>query len=258
MRAMGNERPANFSLEDFYLRVSDFCGRAEFLERVHAIGKLAMSGRPNGEGRPIPLPTSTDYRLAFGTDGTGAMAVRKDLAAKWLPGEIDEPSNSNSRMRPSRWLGPRYSEWLGPGSRDWRAPPRSTPASRRRLLPENATEIDDRAYRAIRRACARAKPGDAPAAFTDLQLGSKEFIKIIKIFHEAEVAGRPISHRDMFEMLRTEKAIKEQEPGKVFGVRDAGTLLRKTKRPFNRGMMRIVMKELSPGRQRGRPPKVIK
>jgi hypothetical protein len=112
-RTMGNERPANFSFEDG-LQVAGVCDRAEYLERLalyHAGGKLPVSGWPNGTGERRGIPP-TDYRLAFGTNGRGAMAVRKDLAAKWLPGKIDEPTSS--KTRPSRWLGPRYSEWLGP------------------------------------------------------------------------------------------------------------------------------------------------
>ena len=262
--AMGEEPPANLSFEDGYLRVAGDCGRAKFLKTIahsHALGKFRISGLPKGKGerRELPSLMSTDYRLAFGTGGRGAMAVRKDLAAKWLPGKINEPTSSNTR--PSRWLGPRDSEWLGPSnppSSEWRAPPRSAPSPQpgRLLLAENDTEIDERAYRAIMRVCAMSKPGDAPAVFADLQLSWKEFVKLFPPKRPAKGAGRPISEHDMREMLQLAEANKE--PGKVFGVRDAQAVLNKTGRPYDRHTMRTIVNELSLGRGPGRPRKVMK
>jgi hypothetical protein len=248
---MDNERPANFSFEDAYLQVADICDRAEFRERIagsHALGELRISGLPNRNGvrQDIPPLVLIDYRLAFGTGGRDAMAVRTNLAARWLPADDLKPPRRSQRplsFRAARDL-------------DWRFAPHSTPAPQpgRLLLAENATEIDERAYRAIRRACARAKPGDAPAAFTDLQLGRKEFDRFFR--KTAAKAPRPISEHDMREMLQL--AVANKEPEKVFGVRDAQNLLNKTGRPYNRQWVRNIMKELSFGRRRGRPPKVIK
>jgi hypothetical protein len=170
---MVGEKPPFFSFEDAYLQVADVCNRAGYLERLnHALGKLPVSGRPNGRGkrRDIPLLELIDYRLAFGTDGRGAMAVHKNLAAKWLHD------------------GRSIAHLLAGGP-----PLRSTPAPEpgRRLLAENVTEIDDRAWRAIRRAIRRAarapaKPDDASLVFTDLQLGAKEFLKL---FHKGPGAA---------------------------------------------------------------------
>jgi hypothetical protein len=250
--AMGEEPPANLSFEDGYLRVAD-CGRAEFLKTIahsHALGKVWMSGLPNGKGERCEFRSlmSTDYRLAFGTCGRGAMAVRKDLAAIWLPAD-----DLNPRRQP-RWP---LSFRAAARDLDWRFPPLSTPAPQpgRLLLAENDTEIDERAYRAIMRVSAMPKPGDAPAAFADLQLSWKEFVKLFRK-RPANGAGRPISEHDMREMLQLAEANKE--PGKVFGVRDAQTLLKKSGRPFDRRTMRTIVNELSSGRGPGRPPKVTK
>ena len=157
------------------------------------------------------------------------MAVRKDLAGKWL-----------HKIRASQIAG-----WMG---EQLPTPPP------RRLLAEGDVEIDERAYRAIMRVCRRAKPGDAPLAFTNLQLDGKEFIKLFRKT-PAKGARRPISEHDMREMLQLAKA--DKEPGKVFGVRDAQTLLDKTRRPYDRDLMRTIMRNLS-GRGPGRPRKVIK
>ncbi len=197
-----------------------------------------MSGRPNGpraKRRGISPLELIDYRLAFGTDGRGAMAVHKNLAAKWL--------------RDGRSIA----HLLAGGP-----PPRSTqaPEPRRRLLPENATEIDDRAYRAIGLAViaarARAKPDDASLVFTDLQLGAEEFLKLFRERPAKDAGRRPISEHDMREMLLAEA---NKDPLKVFGVRDAQTLLDKTRRPYDRDLMRTIMRNLS-GRGPGRPRKV--
>jgi hypothetical protein len=252
---MDNERPANFSLEDGYLRVAGACGRAEYLERLahyHALGKLRVSGLPNGTGerRDIPLLGLIDYRLAFGTDGRGTLAVHKNLAAKWLPGD----GLTISKTRASKWplFAPR-----NPSS-DWRTPPpRSTPAPEpgRRLLAEGDTEIDQRAYRAIMRACARAKPGAAPAAFTDLQLSGKEFIKL---FHKgagkAPADARALTASAAREILR--KAIAEKnrnEAGKAFSQRLAVTHVQSIDPQFDREEVRKIMRELTDNRPRGRP-----
>jgi|SRR5580704_13664 hypothetical protein len=118
---MDNERPANFSLEDGYLRVAGACGRAEYLERLahyHALGKLRVSGLPNGTGerRDIPLLGLIDYRLAFGTDGRGTLAVRKDLAAISLPADDLKPPRGN--QWPLSFRAARNLDWqLGGRSR---------------------------------------------------------------------------------------------------------------------------------------------
>jgi hypothetical protein len=259
-RTMGNERPANFSFEDG-LQVAGVCDRAEYLERLtlyHAGGKLPVSGWPIGTSERRGIPP-TDYRLAFGTDGRGAMAVRKDLAAKWLPGKVDEPTSS--KTRPSRWLGPRYSEWLGPGnppSSEWRAPPRSAPSPQpgRPLLAENDTEIDERAYRAIMRAC-RSKPGDAPLAFTNLQLGGKEFIKLFRIRKApgaAPAGARALTEATVRQILQAK--IDERGPGRAFSQREAVALVYGIDPKFSREVVRSIMRELTGSRRAGRPRKI--
>lgn len=235
---MVGETPPFFSFEDAYLQVADIWDRAGYLERLtlhHTSGKLPVTGWPNGTGERRGIPPG-DYRFAFGTDGRGAMAICKNLAAKWLRGPM--PWQLLAGANPS-------SDWRTP-------PPRSPPA--RRLLAEGATEIDRRAYRAIMRECRRAKPGDAPLVFTDLQLGAKEFVKLFRK-RPAKAAGRrPISEHDMRKTLQL--AAAKNEPGKVFGVRDAQTLLNKTERPYDRDLMRTIVNELSSGRGPGRPRKV--
>jgi hypothetical protein len=249
---MGNERPANFSFEDG-LQVAGVCDRAEYLERLtlyHAGGKLPVSGWPNGTGERRGIP-STDYRLAFGTDGRGAMAVRKDLAAKWLPGD----GLTISKTRASKWplFAPR-----NPSS-DWRTPPpRSTPAPEpgRRLLAENDTEIDERAYRAIMRAC-RSKPGDAPLAFTNLQLGGKEFIKLFRIRKApgaAPAGARALTEATVRQILQAK--IDERGPGRAFRQREAVALVYGIDPKFSREAVRSIMRELTGSRRAGRPRKI--
>ena len=110
---MGSERPTNavaashLSLEDGYLQVAGVCDRAEYLERAHyhASGELPVTGWPNERGERQGIPPG-DYRFAFGTDGRDAMAVRKNLAAKWLHGPM--PWQLLAGANPSS---------------DWRTPP---------------------------------------------------------------------------------------------------------------------------------------
>jgi hypothetical protein len=251
---MGNERPASLSFADGYLLVADVCGRAEFLERIaryHALGKLPMSGLPNrtGERRHFPQLSSTDYRLAFGAGGSGAMAVRKDLAHKWLPG------GSISQPRPIKW--PLFAP--GPAGNEWRAPTRSIPAPQpgRLLLAENDTEIDERAYSAIVRACTRAKRGDAPLVFTDLQfqLGGKE---LIRLFHKgpgAAPANPPaLTAAEVREILREAIAEKNKnQPGRALSQRDAVDIVKRIDPQFDRDAVREIMRELTNNRPRGRP-----
>jgi hypothetical protein len=249
---MDNERPANFSLEDGYLRVAGACGRAEYLERLahdHALGKLRVSGLPNGTGerRDIPLLGLIDYRLAFGTDGRSTLAVRKDLAAISLPADDLKPPRGNQwplSFRAARNL-------------DWRFPPLSTPAPQpgRLLLGENDTEIDERAYRAIMRVCAMAKPGDAPPAFTNLQIGGgKEFIKLFRIRKApsaASAGARALTEATVRQILQAK--IDESEPGKCFSQEKAVRLVQGIDRQFDREEVRKIMRELTDNRPRGRP-----
>ena len=247
---MGEEPPASLSFEDGYLRVAGACGRAEYLERLahsHALGKLPMSGLPNGKGerRFIPSIMSTDYRLAFGTGGRGAMAVRKDIAARWLPGVAD--------VSPA----PRRNQWPLSFRRacdlDWRFPPLSTaaPQPRRLLLAESDTEIDERAHRVIMRVCATPKPGDAPAAFTGLQLSWKEFVKL---FHKgsgtAPADARALTAAAAREILR--KAIAENPS---LSQSAAVALIKSIDPQFDREEVRKIMRELTDNRPRGRPNK---
>jgi hypothetical protein len=251
---MGNERPANFSFEDAYLQVADVCDRAEFRERIasyHALGELRISGLPNGTGvrQDIPPLTLIDYRLAFGTGGRDTMAVRKNLAATWLPAADVNPPRRN------QWpLSFRAAPDL-----DWRFPPLSTPAPQpgRLLLAENDTEIDERAYRAIMRVRTISKPGDAPAAFTNLRLGGKEFIKLFRIRKAPSAApagARALTEATVRQILQAK--IDERGPGIAFSQREAVALVYGIDPKFSREVVRSIMRELTGSRRAGRPRKI--
>jgi hypothetical protein len=234
----------DFSLEDWYLRVGA-CGRVEYLEvlaRAHALGKLRVSGLPNGRGerRVIEPLTLIDYRLAFSTGDKGAMAVRKSLAARWLPCQT---------IPPPRKCGWPLSSRAASSGPDWRftAPSIAAPRHGRVLLAEDGAEIDERAYRAIMHACTRSKPGDAPAAFTGLQLrlSEKEFIKLFP----KRAPVRALTGAGVREILQ--KAIAEK-PSPLSQL-EAVTLIKSIDRLFDREKVREIARELTGNRAPGRP-----
>jgi hypothetical protein len=72
----------------------------------------------------------------------------------------------------------------------------------------------------------------------------------------ANAGPPPISEHAMRKMLH--QADTDKEPGSVFGMRDAQTVLDKTGRSYNRNMMRDIVNELSEWRGPGRPSKAVK